>query len=89
LEETLMPIHKPPSGGFCFIRIDNCALQKPLENHMQIQQSPAATGFRGVRPAIWSIGSVICFSGCKLRSFQARLDSRNPLNGQAVSRKVL
>jgi hypothetical protein len=23
------------------------------------------------------------------RSFQARLDSRNPLNGQAVSRKVL
>ncbi|SDQ48360.1 hypothetical protein SAMN05443245_1552 [Paraburkholderia fungorum] len=34
---------------------------------------------------------VLCYAPRvqSFRSFQARLDSRNPLNGQAVSRKVL
>src|ERR1700727_674926 len=49
---------------------------------------PVRKGFCGGALAICSICYVICFCGCKLRSFQARLDSRNPPNGQAVSRKV-
>ncbi|WP_221162863.1 hypothetical protein, partial [Burkholderia pseudomallei] len=63
----------------CYVRRRECA---------RYARKPVATGFQGAIAAFAAGFFVLCCAHASFRSFQARLDSRNPLNGQAVSRKV-